>query len=77
MKESGGVICHWVGKPRDVVMVWYVAMEPLMNSKKAKEVSRLAVCCGTVIALSKEGWKVVSFAEDGAFSNIIVLANDF
>ena len=51
MKQAGGIICQWVGDSGLVVMAGNVTVDPLVNGKKAEEVSGRSVSGTAAFAL--------------------------
>ena len=74
---SGESIYNRIRGACDVVMMWDVAVEALVDSKEAQQVCQDLVRRGAAGSLLEEGVKVVCLAKDRALADVKLLCEGF
>jgi len=77
MKITGGRVCDWVGRPRQVIVPWHIAVEPLMDAEQAEEVRWDLIGGRASAALPKQRVEIVRLAQQGALARVEALRNRF
>ena len=77
MEIPGQRVGHVVRLARDVIEARDVAVESLVHAEQAEEVGGWRVTSGAALSLPERGVQIISFADDGALTNVKRLCNRF
>ena len=77
MEIPGQRVGHVVRLARDVIEARDVAVEALVHSEEAEEVGGWRVAGGAAFSLPERGVQIITFADNGALTNVKCLCNCF